>query len=642
MCGHAPDMTSKVTKLSEDVLNSLSDLLYVFNLDHRLILWNKRVNELTGYSNSDISAMKAADFHSEKESARLKKILNELKAMDSVSADLELITKKGTHIPTRFTYTHFKNRENDTIGISAVGREFGEEEKTQKREKHYQQLFNGMLNGLSQCEIIRDKSGKITDARFLEVNPAFENLTGLRQKEIIGKKVSRVLPGFESFWTMTYLEAASIEKPIHSVYYFKELDRYYETTAYSPHTDHLFAIFTDITDSRKAREENKLLQSQLFQAQKMEDIGRLAGGIAHDFNNLLTAIHGYTDLAIMQKDNDEKLKDSLEQINLATERAAQLAQQLLFFSKREPKEYRNCNLNKLISDLHKMLVRIIGENITIELELVPELWLCRVNKGQIEQVILNLAVNARDAMSQSGRLIIKTDNSIIDEENQPMYPYGRAGKFVCLAVEDNGTGMDQETIDQIFKAFFTTKKRGKGTGLGLSVVKSIVKDHKGWINVYSEKGIGTTFKVYIPAYFDKEQGLKTESTPLENFEGKGEKILFVEDDASIRNFMSSQLDANGYTVFLATNVKEALDICRREDYNIDLLFTDSVLPDKSGTELIDTLFSHNPDFRIILTSGYSLNNDGHPVLSGKSFHFIGKPYTLNDSLKAIRASLDAN
>jgi two-component system NtrC family sensor kinase len=289
-----------------------------------------------------------------------------------------------------------------------------------------------------------------------------------------------------------------------------------------------------------------------------------------------------------------------------------------------------------------MLVRIIGENITIDLELDPDLWFCRINKGQIEQVILNLAVNARDAMNQSGRLTIRTTNAIIDEENQPMYPYGRAGKFVCLAVEDSGIGMDQETIDQIFKAFFTTKKIGKGTGLGLSVVKSIVKDHKGWINVYSEKGMGTTFKVYVPAYFDEKSGMETGSTHLENFQGKGERILFVEDDASIRDFMHSQLVANGYTVFLATNVKEALDISRREDYNIDLLFTDSVLPDKSGTELIDTLFSHNPEFRIILTSGYSLNNDGHPALGGKSFHFIGKPYTLSDSLKAIRASLDTN
>ncbi len=635
-------MRSKVTKLSEDVLNSLNDLLYVFDRDHRLILWNKKVTELTGYSNSDISSMKAADLHSEKEGARLKKILNELEAVDSVSSDLEVITKKGIHIPVRFTFTLFKNRENDTIGISAVGREIGEEENTQKREKYYHQLFNGMLNGLSQCEIMRDKSGKIVDARFLEVNPAFENLTGLKREEIIGNKVTQVLPGFESFWTMTYLEAASIEKPIHSVYYFKEIDKYFETTAYSPYTDHLIAIFTDITDSRKAREENKLLQSQLFQAQKMEDIGRLAGGIAHDFNNLLTAIHGYTDLAIMQKDNDEKLKESLEQINLATERAAQLAQQLLFFSKREPKEYQNCNLNKLITDLHKMLVRIIGESITTDLELDPNLWFCRVNKGQIEQVILNLAVNARDAMSQAGRLTIRTENSIIDKKNQPMYPYGRVGKFVCLTVEDTGVGMDQETMNQIFNAFFTTKKREKGTGLGLSVVKSIAKAHKGWINVYSEKGIGTTFKVYIPAFSDEKQDMETTSTPLENFQGKGERILFVEDDASIRDFMHSQLAANGYTVFLATNVKEALDICRREDYNIDLLFTDSVLPDKSGTELIDALFSHNPELKIILTSGYSLNNNGHPVLVGKSFHFIGKPYTLNDSLKAIRTSLDAN
>lgn len=634
------DMGKRGASLSEDVLNSLRDLLFVFDEDLHLFLWNSRVNEVTGYTDSELSSLRVDHLCSEVDIELLKRNLDKVWKMEGASLEIAIISKKGRKIPCHFTCTPFKSREDEITGICGVGREIGVHDELQKKGSYYNRLFHGMLTGFCHCEIISNRDNQPIDARFLDVNPAFEQITGLERNRIINKTAGDVLPGFESFWISMYNALSSAEQPVHSVFFFKERDKYFETTSFFPDTDQLITIFTDITESRKVQEENKALQSQLFQAQKMENIGRLAGGIAHDFNNLLTAIHGYTDLAMMQKDNEDKLKESLEQISLATQRAAQLAQQLLFFSKHEPDERSPSNVNDIISVIHNMLKRIIGEHIGVSLDLNPELWVSMVNQSQIEQVIMNLSINARDAMEEGGTLTISTRNIHIDEENLNLYPSGRSGRFVCIAVEDSGFGMSRETIGQIFKPFFTTKGKARGTGLGLSVVNGIVKEHHGWINVYSEEGLGTTFKFYIPA--DTTTGSFSEEKPAqrEMIRGRGERILFVDDDSSIRSFMKTQLSENGYTVFAADNVQAAIELCQRENYRIDLLFTDAVLPDKKGTDLIDSLFNHNPELKVILTSGYSGIGNEKNIRGGRHFRFIHKPYSLIDSLSTIRETLD--
>jgi PAS domain S-box-containing protein len=634
------DMGKRGASLSEDVLNSLRDLLFVFDENLHLILWNSRVNEVTGYTDSELSSLRVDHLCSEVDSEILKRNLDKVWKSGSSSLEIAIILKKGRKIPCHFTYTPFKSREDEIRGICGVGREISVHDELRKKGSYYNHLFHGMLTGFCHCEIISNRDNQPIDARFLDVNPAFEQITGLEKNRIINKTAGYVLPGFESFWITMYSAFSSAGQPVHSVFFFKERDKYFETTSFSPDADQLITIFTDITECRKVREENKALQSQLFQAQKMEDIGRLTGGIAHDFNNLLTAIHGYTDLALMQKDNEDKLKESLEQISLATKRAAQLAQQLLFFSKHEPEERSPSNVNDIISVIHNMLKRIIGEHISVSLELNPELWVSMVNQGQIEQIIMNLAINARDAMIEGGTLTISTINIQIDEENLDLYPSGRSGRFICIAVEDSGSGMSRETIGQIFKPFFTTKGKARGTGLGLSVVNGIVKEHHGWINVYSEEGMGTTFKIYIPADTTADFFSEEKSAQMERVRGRGERILFVDDDSSTRNFMKTQLSENGYTVFAAENVQAAIELCKRENYRIDLLFTDSVLPDKKGTDLIDSLFNHNPELKIILTSGYSGISNEKDIKGGRHFRFINKPYSLIDSLSTIRETLD--
>jgi CheY-like chemotaxis protein len=259
--------------------------------------------------------------------------------------------------------------------------------------------------------------------------------------------------------------------------------------------------------------------------------------------------------------------------------------------------------------------------------------------GQMEQVVMNLAVNARDAMPNGGNLIIRTENAVIDKNFVRTYSYARTGKFVCLGVDDTGIGMDNNTIQQIFEPFFTTKKTGEGTGLGLSVVYGIIKEHQGWINVSSEPGKGSKFEIYLPASFDKS--IPEKKSPIHSYrlQGNGERILFVEDDKTIRDFMRKELRKNGYRVYTAENGKSTIDIFKRENCKIDLLFTDVVLPDRRGIELVDTLLSYNPELKVLFTSGYLDKKSEWPYIKERNFPFIEKPYTLNDLLRAIQESI---
>jgi signal transduction histidine kinase len=283
---------------------------------------------------------------------------------------------------------------------------------------------------------------------------------------------------------------------------------------FSKDGNHFFTgIARDITERIEAEEEKKRVQAQLLQAQKLEAVGTLAGGIAHDFNNLLTAIKGYTELAMLQVGRKDPLFKDLKEIALAVESASDLISKLLLFGRKQPVTLTPVNINDTIIDLLKILKRLIGEDILIITDLEGELWTARVDGGSIEQVIMNLAVNARDAMRGGGKLTIKTENVTLDEDQSKHIPESRPGKFILLSVTDTGVGMDKEVFQHLFEPFFTTKEMGMGTGLGLSVVYGIVKQHEGWVNVISEKGKGATFKVYLPATPEKPAEQSEEAIP---------------------------------------------------------------------------------------------------------------------------------
>jgi two-component system cell cycle sensor histidine kinase/response regulator CckA len=287
-----------------------------------------------------------------------------------------------------------------------------------------------------------------------------------------------------------------------------------------------------------------------------------------------------------------------------------------------------------------MLKRIIGENISVTLQLDGKLPPVELDRGQIEQVVVNLAVNARDAMEAGGVLTVKTTVVDINGEYCASYRYAQPGKYVCMIFEDTGTGMDQETITKVFKPFFTTKKGGKGTGLGLSLVYSIVKDHGGWIHVYSEPAKGSNFKIYLPVTTLEEE---PEDEPIETpaaVQGRGERILFVEDDRDIYRFVKEHLSQSGYTVFVAQTVQEAVELFKKRNNNIDILITDVVLPDKSGIELARLLLAEKPELKVLLTSGYLDREEDWGLIDDKTYRFIQKPYSLTDLLRNVGETAD--
>jgi len=393
-------------------------------------------------------------------------------------------------------------------------------------------------------------------------------------------------------------------------------------------------------ERKRAEQEREQLQAQLMQAQKMEAIGRLAGGIAHDFNNLLSVITVSTDFLQRHLDDRKALLADARQIEKAAERAASLTRQLLAFSRRQHLRPEVLDLNAVLSDMEKMLQRLIGEDIEFVTNFGSRLDRVRADRSGIEQVVMNLAVNARDAMPNGGRLIVKTENVSFSEADARAKPHARPGRFVCLSVTDTGIGMDPVTAGRIFEPFFSTKEPGEGTGLGLSVVYGIVQQHHGWINVSSKPGRGTTMEIYLPALaVQPEEGTEGERGVEDLPQGNGERILLVEDEAAVRELTSRALRDNGYVVFGAANASEALDIFQREGGRLDLVFSDVVLPGKGGLELVEELLACKPGLAVLLSSGYADHRSHWPAIREKGFSFLQKPYDLYKVLEAVKRVL---
>ncbi|MBW2133131.1 MAG: PAS domain S-box protein [Deltaproteobacteria bacterium] len=403
----------------------------------------------------------------------------------------------------------------------------------------------------------------------------------------------------------------------------------------------VFYTCRDITERKQAEEEREKLQSQLLQAQKLESVGRLAGGVAHDFNNILSVILGYGEAILDTLREGDPLRRDMAEIVRAGERAAALTRQLLAFSRKQILQPEVLDLNKVIRDLEKMLHRLIGEDIELKLALSDRIGRVMADPGQMEQVIMNLAVNARDAMPGGGKLMIETADVELDETYARTHAGVTPGKYVMLAVTDNGSGMDRETLSRIFEPFFSTKEKEKGTGLGLSTVYGIVKQSGGNIWAYSEPGRGTTFKIYLPETEAEPKG-KAVAAKKETTKGAGEKILVVEDDENLRNLMGTMLSRLGYKVTLAANGGEALLLMEKKGLKPDLVITDVVMPNMSGKELAERLLEMQPDLKVLYMSGYTDNAIAHHGVLDPGIPFIQKPFILDDIAEKVRAVLQGN
>jgi PAS domain S-box-containing protein len=396
----------------------------------------------------------------------------------------------------------------------------------------------------------------------------------------------------------------------------------------------LLGTVFDVTERRR-------LEEQLLQSQKMEAVGRLAGGIAHDFNNLLTAIAGYSDLLLTELPANDPRRESAVEIREAGRRAAGLTQQLLAFSRRQVLEPRVLDLNAVIAGMEKMLRRVIGEDVELTTALDPDLWRTMADPGQIEQAIVNLAVNARDAMPRGGQLTLETANVTLDEKFASAYATVQPGPHVMLAVSDTGVGMDAALQSRLFEPFFTTKERGKGTGLGLSTTYGIVKQSGGSIWVYSEPGLGTTFKIYLPRCEEPLEGTEREapSPPLELRPGT-ETVLLVEDEAEVRRLVERLLRMHGYAVIAAASPAEALTAAKTAG-RIDLLVTDVIMPGMNGRQMASALAAERPRMRVLYMSGYTDAAIAHQGILPPGTAFLSKPFTPDILARKVREVLDA-
>jgi len=503
------------------------------------------------------------------------------------------------------------------------------EEALKERDKQYRTLFEESMDGV--YSLLRD--GEITDA-----NPSFCELFGYSRKEMIGKDVREL-----------YVDPAdrpAFQKKIEKKGFVKDYEVKWRKRD-GTDVDCLFTAAVKFADDGSVfgyrgilRDvtERKALQRQLLQAQKMEAVGTLAGGVAHDFNNLLQVVLGYSDLVLGDDDLPDQFRGDLEKIRLAGRNGADLVQRLLTFSRKTEPKFLDLNLNQRIRQTQKFLERTIPRMIDIEMVLADDLANIHADPTQVDQVLMNLAVNARDAMPEGGKLVIETANVFLDEECGKALLGAKPGEYVLMSMSDTGCGMDRQTLDHIFEPFYTTKEAGKGTGLGLSMVYGIVHQHGGYITCYSEPGEGTTFKCYFPA-IEMEMNPDVAKTGIMAAFGT-ETILLVDDEEFLRDLGKRILERSGYTVLTAVNGEEALDLYNRERGKISLVILDLIMPEMGGSQCLEKLLRFDPKARILIASGYSADGPTKEVLQGGAKGFVSKPFDMRQLLQTVREVLD--
>jgi len=402
-------------------------------------------------------------------------------------------------------------------------------------------------------------------------------------------------------------------------------------------TDHAPSYYEVFAEDITAR---RILERQLLQSQKMEAIGRLAGGIAHDFNNLLGVVLGHTEILEDYAGRDSRLRQSVEAIHNATKRASSLTMQLLAFSRKQVVEPKILDLNASVREIEKLLHRVIGEDIQLIIRLQPDLGAMQIDPGQLDQILMNLVVNARDAMPNGGKLILETSDVTLEEPYVGQHLGAATGSFVLLSISDTGCGMDQETLSHIFEPFFTTKEKGKGTGLGLSTVYGIVKQCGGYVMAYSELSRGTTFKIYFPRCSGVPEALRPPDWRAEVPGGK-ETVLLVEDETALRELTCGLLERAGYTVLEAANVEDAIQLSENAECKIDLLLTDVVMPGMDGHELSHYLTSRSPALKVLYMSGYTDDVIVHRGVLDRGTTLLQKPFGRSALLGKVREVLDS-
>jgi len=613
----------------------------------RIIFANRPLHEMLGYDEGELVGMDHwLVYHPEYQGLTRGRAQARMRGEKAVSQyEVKMQRKDGSWFygEIRARVIQVEGKPGIQVWIRDIMEKKLAEEIQRATEKKYRSIFENALEGIFQSTL---------DGRFITVNPALARIYGYDSPE-------EVIDQIKDLATQLYVEPSMREEFLRQILeegFVKgfEVEVYrkdgsiavtsadaYVVRDEMDNISHIEGFIEDITELKRKEEERKKLESQFQQAQKMEAIGTLAGGIAHDFNNLLQAISGYTEILLMSKDKGDPDYDRLMNIQASAQRASELVQQILTFSRKVESKLRPVDLNQEVRQVQKLLERTIPRMIDIELYLQEGLKIINADPAQMEQVMMNLAVNARDAMPEGGRLVFETANVVLDEEYCKTHLGAVPGEYVLLSISDTGHGMDKETVEHIFEPFFTTKEIGKGTGLGLAMVYGIVKSHGGYIMCYSEPGEGTTFKVYLPII--RQEGVEQEKERKEEEEeirGGSEVILLVDDEKDILKIGKEMLGRFGYKVITAQSGEEAIEIIRKMDTFPDLAILDLSMPGMGGHRCLEKLLEMDPELKIIIASGYSANGTVKKTLDSGAAGFIGKPYRLQDMLRKVRKVLD--
>jgi len=511
--------------------------------------------------------------------------------------------------------------------------ELAERKKMEEELNSNKNRLDALINSSTDLVYLKDQQ-----FRYLIVNRAMQTLLGLKMDQILEKTDFEIFPNdIAENIRATDIETIRGDKPVTKEQHLDKMDFSIVSQKVIDEKGQIIgiaAVYRNITDYKR-------LQDQLRQSQKMEAVGQLVGGIAHDFKNILTAIIGYATLLEMKLREDHQPLLEIEQILTSAERAAGLTQGLLAFSRKQVIKKSPANINKIVKNIEKLLVRIIGEDIEFKTVMSAEDLVCMVDTTQIEQILMNLSANARDAMHDTGMLTIGTERMWLDDAYVKYHGIKKGGHYAVMTVSDTGEGMDDATIERIFDPFFTTKEMGRGTGLGLSIVYGVVNQHDGFIHVYSEPGNGTTFKIYLPLKLADAEGEMEEAKPVQYSQERNETILVAEDQFHVREMMKKLLVKFGYNVILAEDGEDAVEKFAANADIIHLAILDVIMPKKNGKEVCDEIKKLKPHAKVLFASGYTADILQKRGISEESINFISKPVMPQDLLKKIRDILDA-
>ena len=624
----------------ERTFDAVPDLIALIDVNHRIIRANRAMAERMGSTPEQVvgqpcyEAMHGlsapADFcpHS--------------KLLASGKEQRAEIVEERLHGTFDVSVTPLRDATGHLVGSVHVARDITErkqaEEALRASATRYRWLFEAARDGIF---ILDAESGMVVD-----VNPFLIEMLGFSREQFLGKKIWEL--GFFKDIVANQANFAELQEKGYIRYEDRPLETSDGRRIEVEFVSYVYQVgdkkviqcnIRDITERKRAEAERAALDQQLRQAQKMESVGQLASGVAHDFNNILTGISGYTELALERLEAASPMREDLAEVLRLSKRAAELTRQLLAFSRRQTLEPQVLNINDMIADTAKMLKRVLGESIDLHFAPAPDLGNVRADPMQMEQVLMNLAINARDAMPSGGKLTIETANVELDAEYAASHISVVPGHYVMMAVSDTGHGMDAATRSRLFEPFFTTKDKSKGTGLGLATAYGIVKQHGGNIWVYTEPGKGATFKIYLPRVEEAASAVKPAEEPGAS---RGEEtILIVEDEPAVRAVAERALKARGYILLTANSAEEAEGLFSAHPTCISLLLTDVVLPGINGPRLYDRLRIANPGLKVLYMSGHTGNATVHQGVLDAGVAFMQKPFTLETIARKVRQVLDS-